>query len=57
MQTELIPVKSIYIPVCTSNALKQQLKVLRAGPAHTGTFYLNFTSITVERASRFSKVA
>lgn len=56
MQTELIPVQSIYIPICISNVLKQQLKVLRAGPAHTGIFYLNFTSITVRGLHIFQKL-
>lgn len=56
MQTELIPVQSIYIPICISNVLKQQLKVLRAGPVHTGIFYLNFTSITVRGLHIFQKL-
>lgn len=56
MQTELSPVQSIYIPICISNVLKQQLKVLRAGPAHTGIFYLNFTGITVRGLHIFQKL-
>lgn len=56
MQAELIPVQSIYIPICIYNVLKQQLKVLRAGPAHTGIFYLNFTDITVRGLHVFQKL-